>query len=65
MYSCKSCNLNFNKLIEYNNHLKTPMHTKNALTSSTKLSNSIPTLTISSDSLSSLENKNDYNVIIR
>jgi hypothetical protein len=36
------------------------MHTENALTSSTKLSNSIPTLTISSDSLSSLENKKDY-----
>ena len=60
MYSCKSCNLNFKKLIEYNNHLKTPMHTENALTSSTKLLNSMPTLTISSDSLSSLENKNDY-----
>ena len=60
MYSCKSCNLNFKKLIEYNNHLKSTMHTENTLTSSTKLLNSIPTLTISSDSLSSLENKNDY-----
>jgi len=60
MYSCKSCNLNFKKLVEYNNHLKTTMHIENAMTSSTKLQTSIPTLTISSDSLSSLENKNDY-----
>lgn len=61
MYSCKSCNLNFKKLVEYNNHLKSNIHTENSLTSSsTKFENSIPTLTISSDSLSSLENKNDY-----
>jgi hypothetical protein len=60
MYSCKSCNLNFKKLIEYNNHLKSHIHTENTLTSSTKYQTIIPTLTISSDSLSSLENKNDY-----
>jgi len=60
MYSCKSCNLNFKKLVKYNNHLKTTMHTENTLTSSTKYRTIIPTLTISSDSLSSLENKNDY-----
>lgn len=63
MYSCKSCNLNFKKLIEYNNHLKSHIHTENTentLTSSTKYQTIIPTLSISSDSLSSLENKNDY-----
>ena len=61
MYSFKSCNLNFKKLVEYNNHLKTTMHTENAMTSSTKSNHNIsPPLTISSDSLSSLENKNDY-----
>ena len=60
MYSCKSCNLNFKKLVEYNNHLKSNMHAENNLTTSTKIHGSIPTLTISSDSLSSLENKNDY-----
>ena len=60
MYSCKSCNLNFKKLVEYNNHLKSDIHIENILTSSTKFQTSIPTLTISSDSLSSLENKNDY-----
>lgn len=58
MYLCKSCNLNFKKLVEYNNHLKS--HTENSLTSSTKFQTNIPNLTISSDSLSSLENKNDY-----
>lgn len=56
MYSCKSCNLNFKKLIEYNNHLRSHIHTENTLTSSTKYQTIIPTLTISSDSLSSLEN---------
>lgn len=60
MYSCKSCNLNFKKLVEYNNHLKSHIHTENTLTLSTKFQTGIPTLTISSDSLSSLENKNDY-----
>ena len=62
MYSCKSCNLNFKKLVEYNNHLKSHIHTENDLTSSIKFQASIPTLTISSDSLSSLENKNDYKI---
>lgn len=59
MYSCKSCNLNFKKLTDYNNHLESQIHTENDFSLSTKLQYSIPTLTISSDSLSSLENKND------
>lgn len=59
MYLCKSCNLNFSKLTEYNNHIISQTHLENNTKSSTKLQNSVPTLTISSDSLSSLENKND------
>ena len=60
MYLCKSCNLNFKKLTDYNSHIISQTHIENSSTSTTKLQNSVPTLTISSDSLSSLENKNEY-----
>ena len=52
MYLCKSCNLNFSNSIEYNNHLKSFIHTENKIISSTKLLNSIPSSTKTSDSIS-------------
>ena len=60
MYLCKSCNLNFSNSIEYNNHLKSFIHTENKITSSTKLLNSIPSSTKTSDSISFLENIKNY-----
>ena len=60
MYLCKTCNLNFKKQSEYNNHIKNADHINRSFISTTKTNDTnLPILTISSDSLSSLESRNE------
>lgn len=64
MHFCEICNLNFKSVQEFNNHKISKAHSEKCLLSNPiRSNNSLTSLTISSDSLSSLEFGNESSTI--
>lgn len=61
MYSCNTCSLKFKQLEDYKVHLKSTNHLENSSLTNIKSYENLPNLTISSDSLASLEHQKSEN----